>query len=494
MRFFIVVLCALLVPAVGRAIQDPETAASVTVAKTPVMKTMTSFTPALQCMDEMMIAYGIQGITITSPGVSDQTQKVTVGTRDMLINALSLISRKSKAFTFIDYDPQNGSFFNDAQRASGNAGYAVPTYYIRGAITQFDNNVIQNEVGGELASLLSAVEDMQTGTLSVVAIDLNVGNTLTRQVLPGLESTNSITIKHSSSEEGGSGQILKAGVSISMSVPKSEGLGAAVRSLIELGVIETMGQLTQVPYWKCLEIEKTNPTMQQVARDWYDSLSEADRVLFIQRKLAGLGLYDGPIGGIVDADTTNAVLRYQADHHDLIANGRIGFALYYSLLDDRSPLRDAPKKTLLGPTVAETEKPVIGLRITSERGDSPAYGVKQILNASVEMDRNAFLYCFYQDTDGNISRLLPNRFRPNAFVRSRSVPLSSTRQTVKIRFDKLGTEHISCVAMNKEVPLPAEIMTRDLVKLDLNSLDEIASMFRSVDEKTVEARMDITVE
>ncbi len=65
----------------------PETATVVTAVKTPVAKTVTNFTPALRCMDDLMLAYGKKDIVITTAGIPDSTGKVMAGTKEMLISA-----------------------------------------------------------------------------------------------------------------------------------------------------------------------------------------------------------------------------------------------------------------------------------------------------------------------------------------------------------------------------------------------------------------------
>ncbi|HZX29734.1 MAG TPA: hypothetical protein VFF03_00140, partial [Rhodocyclaceae bacterium] len=71
--------------------------------KTPAIKTVTSFTQALRCMDELFLAYGKNGIVITSTGIPDETGKVRTGTKEMLISAVAKMTVKSNAFEFIDF-------------------------------------------------------------------------------------------------------------------------------------------------------------------------------------------------------------------------------------------------------------------------------------------------------------------------------------------------------------------------------------------------------
>jgi hypothetical protein len=70
--------------------------------KAPAVKTITNFTQALRCMDELFLANGKRGIVITSAGIPDATGKARAGDKEMMISAISKMTLKSNAFDFID--------------------------------------------------------------------------------------------------------------------------------------------------------------------------------------------------------------------------------------------------------------------------------------------------------------------------------------------------------------------------------------------------------
>lgn len=472
---------------------NPETANIAAAPKTPASKTFTSFTPALRCMDDLMIAYGKQDITITTAGVKDSTQKAAVGTKEMLINAINQMSRKSKAFSYIDYDQENLSFFNDAQRASGQVGFKVPSYYIRGAITQIDDNALESQAGASLATPFADLGISRDQIVSLVSVDMNVGETVTRQIISDAGSSNTMAVVRAGKSGEAGGKIGKIGLNISISLNQAEGLGSAVRALVELGTIETMGQFTRTPYWKCLQIEKTNPAMRTQARDWYDVMKPAEQITFIQRKLAGAGAYAGPIDGLPSQGLTDSIASYQA-RNQLIADGRINFDLYYSLLDDENPAAaGGPQQAAL--TMPKAQLAPLSVKVTSDRGDHPSYGVGEVLQASAELNRDAFLYCFYQDADGAIARLFPNRYQgADPLVRSRRVVLSADKQPVKIRFDSRGVkERVTCYASETDLILPSEMKEKELVPLSVRSLGELAGKMRQSNPALIENMIEVTV-
>ena len=124
-------------------------------------------------------------------------------------------------------------------------------------------------------------------------MDLNVGKLTTRQILPGISANNSIAVVQSGKGADIGGLIGKAGISLSVSLDKSEGFHQAVRSLVELSTIEVLGKLTHVPYWECLSIEATNPNFRAEAREWFDAMGESERQNFVRTSLSRAGYLGG---------------------------------------------------------------------------------------------------------------------------------------------------------------------------------------------------------
>src|SRR5262249_28670721 len=147
--------------------------------------------------------------------------------------------------------------------------------------------------------------------VSVMSVDLNLGKLTTRQILPGMSASNSIAVVRSGKGGDVGGVIGKAGLSLNVSLDKSEGFHQAVRNLIELSTIEILGKLARVPYWQCLKIDTTNPTYRTEARAWFDTMSAGDRVRFVKTGLTRAGYYNGPIDDKSDAALGTGIARYQ---------------------------------------------------------------------------------------------------------------------------------------------------------------------------------------
>ena len=216
--------------------------------------------------------------------------------------------------------------------------FVAPNYYVRGAITQLDSNVLQSSAsaGVSIPCMDLAINGNQV--VSVVSIDLNVGKLVTRQIMPGISASNSIAVVQSGKGADVGGLIGKAGLSLSVSLDKSEGFHQAVRNLIELSTIEILGKLTRVPYWQCLSIESTNPELPHrsarlVRHDGGDGAGALRERSVSPHRISVATKATGRTPGF-----SEAVARYQAEN-DLVPNGRIDFDLYYRLLanDARHP-------------------------------------------------------------------------------------------------------------------------------------------------------------
>jgi Domain of unknown function (DUF4384) len=481
----------------------PETAYDVAQPRTPAVRNIGNFNEALRCMDDMFLTQGKKDIFITTAGIPDATGLISAGTKEMFITAVSRMSAKSNAFRFVDYDPTQLDVQVLSEMVGLHDDFVAPNYYVRGAVTQLDSNVLQSQAsaGVSIPYLDLAVNGNQI--VSVVSLDLNVGKLITRQILPGISASNSIAVVQSGKGADAGGLIGKAGVSLSVSLDKSEGFHQAVRNLIELSTIEVLGKLTRVPYWQCLSIESTNPNFRTEARGWFDTMGETERDSFVSAALVRTGYLQSASGGRT-TELSDAVARYQADN-DLVPNGRVDFDLYYRLLanEARHPNTGVAGTTPVAVTpvtavVAAAPEPP-RLTLSSPRGPQPKYHVGDTLVMTVQPARDAYVYCYYQDATATVARIFPNRFQPDPFLRAGTqieIPPAG-RGSFAIRFDKPGgNETVACLGADREVGLRISdrLKARDLEPLPVSGLDEVAMRFREVPGAQVtDARLSVEV-
>jgi len=315
--------------------------------KTPVARNITSFGPSLKCMDNLLLQAHRPRTRITSTQLPDRTKKVAVGANDMLINAVNQMNRRSNAFIFIDQGITKSSTGHlleiEVPDSKAKVQPLKPQFYIRGSISQLDTDVHKSQanVGIEVADEDLRIEDgsgLFQGGRSIVTVDLHLVAFPSRQILPGASVSNSMVVTKKRFGSEFSGDVAKLGIGVLFQIDNMESTGQAVRNLIELGLIELLGQHSNVPYWECLSLDSTNAQKSaikehvHVSEDNRVHIKEAQTLLIQIRRLSGTPT------GKMDAETTRALAVFQKDV-GLIANGKPNF-------DTMRALRAAtPKQT-----------------------------------------------------------------------------------------------------------------------------------------------------
>ncbi|MCB2054687.1 MAG: DUF4384 domain-containing protein [Geminicoccaceae bacterium] len=466
------------------------------------VRNVTSFSESLRCMDRLFANFGVRDVVVTSQGIPDATGEIETGTKEMLISAISRMSTSSGAFVFVDFD-QTQFDVNALQDLVGfTDNFVVPNYYIRGAITQLDEGVVAETVGGGLSFAQADVGASVDQVYSLITVDTNVGDLLTRQILTGTSASNALAVRRRGFAVDGGAALDNPtlGVNLTLSFNNSEGVHQAVRTLVELSTVESLGRLTQVPYWRCLGIEQTNPAIEDQARGWFTAMGREGQVSFVQLALAGQGFYDGPVTGRLDPATRESVGAYQAAN-GLIADGRVDFDLYASLISGDLALgrRPDPKvvPAVYEPAATRAAQP-LALTLTTPRGDKPVFAPGELLQVQVRPNRDAFVYCYYEAADGNIARILPNRFQPNALAAGlQELRVPAAGSPFEITLDEPGSrEEILCLASSDErgMALPPALREADLAPLPVASLGDLVDAFQNVSvEPLVVARLPIQV-
>ncbi|HLN26047.1 MAG TPA: DUF4384 domain-containing protein [Patescibacteria group bacterium] len=470
----------------------PEKAEVIRQPQTAPTRTLSSFTEALRCMDTMLWQHGKHDIYVTSNGFPDATGRLLGGTKEMLITAISRMSEQSNAFSFVDFEPALDSVNALYWMVGVRPEFRAPSYYVRGAVTQLDENVVADSQNAGVSAPFFDVAVSKDQTVSVISVDLSVGELVTRRILPGVTTSNSIAVVSSGKGADAGGIIHKAGLSYSISLNRSEGLHQALRTLIELSAIEVMGKLAHVPYWQCLGAEQTSSTYMSEAHDWYDSMSATERLTFAQGVMKASNYYDGPLDGADNPATSAAIGRYQADH-DLIASGRMDFDLYYRML--AAPLvRAMAPAAPPSPTTPAAPAAPPDLVLTSDRGPAPVYRVGEAVVVRAQSSIDGFLYCYYADAQGAVARIFPNRFQPDAFVaanRQIEIP-PGPPHPFNIRMDKGGTqESIACVVSPQElgIGLPDRYKAGDLQPIPQVALPDMLKAYAALPNSVVKARI-----
>ena len=176
-------------------------------------RAITNFSSALRCMDGMFAGFGVRDVSVMVEDLHDTTKKVNAGTKDMLISAVSDMTRRSRAIRLIAYGNDSGNiigFLHNAQRR--NVFAVVPPFDIKGSITQWDENLVKNQAdAGVSFSDKFSFGAAKSASASTLAIDLTVLSTADLSVIPGITSRNSVVITKEGNGADGDAKIQKFG-------------------------------------------------------------------------------------------------------------------------------------------------------------------------------------------------------------------------------------------------------------------------------------------
>ncbi len=413
-------------------------------------RSFSSYSVALGCMDRLLRDMRIPTTLVTSKNIPDPSGKVTVATKEMIITALSQMSRTSSAFRYVDYEVdlvRQDTVQNLTTLLIGANQLQIqrPALYVSGAISFADLNIASNDldVGTSASRLETGYSRNRNGTL--IGLELHLGEFRTRTLIPGIDSANEVVISNGGWGLDVAGRIGSYGVQFNMGKEFSQGTSGAARTLVELGIIELVGKWSRVPYWQCLSLDQTHPDFQRTLMDWYREESPEQLSKSVQAILHSRGYLSSKEAS--STELKQAVVRFQADQ-DIVAHGQIGFELYERLMRDfvnidmqgkfirigweqksasaLSQIRDAlssieiPKVVLdlveSAQVQASNESTMRANRIEMKIENLPSpsnrmgtsFEVGEQLFMSAVLGQTAHMWCYYEDALGDTMRIYPN--------------------------------------------------------------------------------------
>ncbi len=482
----------------------------------------TGFAAALRCMDITFLNYGVRDLTVLIEDVPDATRKVNASGKDMIISAMSQMTRRSRAVNLMAFSINDQTL--GAVIGLGTRNQLVetpPDFTIRGSVSQFDENVVRKQ--GDVGLGVGAVSAgyAKQGTASVLALDLSMINTQTLNLVPGVTSKNSVLVLKSGTGADGEVNTRKFGVNFSFVLSQSEGTAQALRTLAELASIELVGKLTKVPYWTCLGAPDSDEAVVAEITDWWETMAAnpISLVAYFQQQMIARGLYPGEVNGQVDDALLHAIEIYQE------AMGRqpsstLNYEFFREYLRT-DHARTQPKALALlekrpGPPIAtasasQPEPPPgsqpVPVEVAAKSagaaaslaapgpalpvpppGETPfvyVAGVQgrnsihrrgQPFEIDVAVDQDANLYCYLLDENRHVNQFFPNPAQPNPLVKGGTRMQFPGQLPFRFVASPRGAlESIACFATTASIgsePLKTVPAAR--------STDELTSMFRQI--------------
>ena len=341
--------------------------------------------------------------------------------------------------------------------------FKYPGYIISGSISQNDNNVLSDKTdmsaGSEHIGTLGVNQDQM---VSVITVDMQVLDSRGLQVLNGLTTKNSLALAKNGIGADFSGRVKTVGGYFNVSYDRSEGMHQGVRDLIELGTIELLGKLAKVPYERCLQAEASAPGALQADEGRFEDMSTEQRIRFVQQRLAGLAdpadfahraYYNGPVNGLTDSATRDAIARYRRQA-GLIANAEIDLDLYHSLA--HAPAA-APA---LSPVAADQPAPVQSLSVPSTPpqlgfsspdgtawGTAASFRIGSVLQFVLGANQRVHAQCFLRNQNQTVYRIFPTAEQPDGTLSpGRPTLIPTADAPMQIILDTPGKEEIGCIS------------------------------------------------
>uniref|UniRef100_UPI00403F83EE DUF4384 domain-containing protein n=1 Tax=Acidovorax sp. DW039 TaxID=3095606 RepID=UPI00403F83EE len=420
-------------------------------------RSFSSFSDSLMCMDHMLRAAQVPTTLITSKQIPDYSGRVAVGSKDMVITALSQMSRLSNAFRYVDYEvdiARQDTVQNLTTILLNNNQIQLqrPALYISGAISFVDQNVTSNRFDSGISGPRVDLGYSQSRNATIIGLEMHLGDFRTRTLIPGLDSANEVIVSTGGQGLDLAGRIGTYGVQFNVGRDYTQGSGSAVRTLVDLATIELVGKWARIPYWQCLTLEQNHPDFQRQLRDWFNEGSPAVRLQLVTRSLISQGyLPAGAMAGVgagaEPAATHSAALRtalsrFQADH-GMVVTGVVDFPTYERALRNfvglspdgtlarigwdsthAAPTASVPPAEAVLPPVSTSSlmygaAPVersIDLQIENVLLDRTAFEVGEQIFLSATVSRASYLQCFLADATGTVLRLLPNQTNTTGWV------------------------------------------------------------------------------
>ncbi len=166
--------------------------------------------------------------------------------------------------------------------------------------------------------------------------------------------------------------------------------------------------------------------------------------------------------------------------------------------------RDLPPGLEISPpgyfgTLPENHQGAIDFRLASGHGRDPAvYEVGEGLDLLMRTNIDAWVYCFYLQSDGNMLKIFPNYLYENPFLDGGSVHTVPGRH-FPFNLDveaPAGIDLVKCFAVSRDVTaeLPAALRNNDFEPLPSRMIFRLPTIFRAIPNAAMtEASLVITV-
>jgi len=455
--------------------------------------TETSYTQALKRFGRLTREFRVGTLRVQTTQVQDETGSSAASGAEIPFDItkmiMSAINGIGGSIVFIPYDPvyiKNQAALNMTTLE----GKSKPDVVLNGGITEFDRSLQSGSSGLDFGGQFGAGKNspgvdfgkQDRDSVSSITIDLNVTDVETMAMVPRVQAVNTMKVFKAASDLDIGFSIFGATFGYKSSIKKIQGRHAAVRVLVDLSVLETLGKYLNLPYWKCVEQgAKPDPVVIENIRDQYLEANQQQRVRMIQNLLYVYGFRSLRSTGNLDAETSGAIQAvgqaYGFSTASLDENFYENLFVNAPVLGEKSRVTGSAAAAVdntAGPALvnraaSQNAQPGVPLDV-SIKTDKAVYKQGEKIRITLSGNKDFYGKIVYLTADGQTVQLLPNGHRSLDFFkggRTYSLPENSDGFTLDVA-PPYGAERIVLYA--SETPLPA-VKTRSLGEGGMLSVD-----------------------
>ena len=197
----------------------------------------------------------------------------------------------------IVYVPYHPDYLISQAQLGAKFGVTMPDFLITGALTEFDralsgtgrSNSASLEFGKGKGETALGADVKRTAILSALALDLNLVSFSTQQMVPRIQASNVIKVLNFTSEDNASLGFYGDSFGFKLEGRYLQGRHSAIRTLVDLSVLELMGKATNTPYWRCIPKGTPAPVVVDNMRTSFEGLTPQLKIGLVQVMLRKYG-------------------------------------------------------------------------------------------------------------------------------------------------------------------------------------------------------------
>ncbi|MBF0176193.1 MAG: DUF4384 domain-containing protein [Magnetococcales bacterium] len=411
----------------------------------------------------------------------------------------------------VPYDPQYLS--NEIGLRGGiRLGNKMPDIVIAGAITEFDKDLATKGTSQQLdlsvplgqSSADASAEKRSDAQESRMTIDFGVLSYVT-QTSTGAHTSNTVSVRKENKTSGWAFSIFGTGFGMTGNASRSQGVHAAIRSLVEVSVVQLLGREFRVPYWRMLKGAEPDRLLIRTIKEDIDAAGSeviADMILGANGYFQDTYPRDSAKAvGAINKVFASAKIDYNATSLATIPTQALldawiqmpitdNMARHYEIAK-RVASAPAPKEPVASKAAA-VQAP-LRLNVSTSQGQ---YKAGESMVVTLDLSNGAHVYCFWDQGGKTVSRILPNRFRTESLVKSRRFAIPSGDMRFRIQVEHPGSaDTVACFASQEDLAdrLPSAVKSVDLEAIEGYTLDKIRSLFAATDAGVAEGQVKIQV-